>query len=193
VAAAFLVVGGWVLLRWQQGRQQFAITKALIERGVTRLPDGPPFWLISLRNGMNVLVVGIGLVAVGSGAWMLGSRVVMPSIAAAANVGPDRGPLDNRPEPRMDEPPGPPDGPPEDWRPPRGDRPQRPQRGDASMRPPGRAPAGPNPALERWHRAQAEESIGMVATGCGVILCLLGIFRIAFAFIERKHIVTPSG
>ena len=187
-----MLVGGWVFLRWQRSRQQYAITRALIERGITRLPDGPPFWLLSLRNGMNVLMVGIGLLGVGCGAWALGSRVEMPANVSGFNNSTVHQPSMDRPGPPMEEPPGPPDGPPEDWPPPRGDRPRRPPPEEGYSSPsPRRPPAQPNPAMERWHRAQAQQSIGMVAAGCGVILCLLGAFRVMFAFVERRHIVAP--
>ncbi len=188
VAAAALLVGGWFLLRWQQGRHQFQITKALIDRGITRLSGGPPFWLLSMRSGLSVLVLGLGLTGVGAAPWWLGSRVEMPAVASSpppqqipSDVPPDRGRPDRRTEPRP--------GPREEGRPlqPDDDRPY----GFSSQPPPRRQPPAPNPAMEQWHRAQAQETVGMILVGSGIVLVLLGLFRVAFATVERAQVVEP--
>ena len=53
--AAVLLVFGWVLLRWQQDRQGFALLQTALEKGITQFPNAPPFWLVSLRQGLTML------------------------------------------------------------------------------------------------------------------------------------------
>src|SRR5689334_19582298 len=68
VAAAFLLVGGWVLIRFQRDRQQFKLMQVALERGITTLPGLVPGWVMSLRQGVLALVLGIG---VGIGGYMV--------------------------------------------------------------------------------------------------------------------------
>jgi hypothetical protein len=162
IAAAILLVGGWVLLQWQRNRQQFSLMQQAIERGVRILPQGPPFWLLSLRQGLMILTLGIGLLIVGGIAWALGSGVRMPedstqpAVKTAVDAGtPATGPASLRETwPRLFPPPP------------------------------------PNPALEQWHAAQRQQAAGQVAMGCGLILLLLGIVRVSFSRTERRH--TPD-
>lgn len=68
VAAATLVVGGSILLRWQRNRQQYLLAKIALEKGITDLaPIGPPEWVRSMRHGVMTLVLGLSLMLAGSG------------------------------------------------------------------------------------------------------------------------------
>lgn len=91
VAAVVLVVG-WILLTWQRDRNRFALMRTALEKGITRFPDAPPFWLVSLRQGITTLALGLALGGVGAGAFWLGHGVAMPSdasIAATATTEPE--------------------------------------------------------------------------------------------------------
>lgn len=177
VAAAVLLVGSSFLLRWQRNRQRFELTRLALENGATQFPKGPPFWLVSLREALSTLALGLGLLAVGAISYGMGSRVPAPSaqeIRAAGPVGPQErpepdGPPERRPAPR------PPRGPEEDGPPPEDHRPAAPQ------------PPVPNPVLDRWHRAQAMQNLGLIAMGCGGVLALLGLVRAGFARVERDY------
>jgi hypothetical protein len=156
--AVVMLVAGWLAIRWQQDRQRFHLMKTALEKGITRFPDVPPFWMVSLRQGLTMLSLGIALTVVGGGASWMGRQVPMPD-AASLQLQPDprpaRGP-DDRPEP-----PG-----------------------------PGRRPVpAPNPALERWHQAQAEQTAGLVSIGVGVILVFVGVVRVVFAQAERQYTI----
>ena len=57
-------------------------------------------------------------------------------------------------------------------------------------RPP--APPRPDPAIEAWHGAQERVVVGQSGVGCGVILTLLGLARLGFTVVERKHAVDAN-
>jgi hypothetical protein len=84
VTAAFLIVGGAVLLRYQRDRQHFLLAKAAIERGGSpALPGQLPPWLISLRVGVVVLALGLGLIAAGAIVYnTVGTAAYMPAESA---------------------------------------------------------------------------------------------------------------
>jgi len=155
--AALLMVGGTIFLRGQRNRQQFALMQAALEKGITSFPGQPPFWLLSLRQGVTTITLGIALIVVGAGAWSVGHSVEQPTALLAS------------------EPPPPPE--------PQGG----PQGGPEGRRPPPR-----NPIIERYQRAQMEETLGQIAVGCGIILLFLGIARAGFARTERRYAETPA-
>jgi hypothetical protein len=164
--AALLLIGGGVLLRWQRTRLQFSLMQTALERGTTPLP-GIPLWLLSFRQGMMILVLGVGLFVVGGSVHNASENVPMPTAAELAQTPPRPGP------PEMgdnDRPPGPPMRGPDEHR--------------FDHQPP-----HPNesPAVEQWHRAQDQKALGNLAIACGFILALLGFVRIIFAFAERKY------
>jgi hypothetical protein len=161
--AALLLIGGALYLRGQRNRQQFILMQTALEKGITSFPGQPPFWLLSLRQGVTTITLGIALIIVGAGAWAIGHSVEQPT--AIINKEP--------PPPQMD---GPREGPPEG-----------PQQGPEGRRPPPR-----NPIVEQWLRAQMEETLGQIAVGCGVILLLLGIARTGFARTERRYANPPG-
>jgi hypothetical protein len=195
VAAVLLVIGG-ILLRWQQDRQRFVLMQTALEKGITQFPNSPPFWLISLRQGLTMLALGAALVLVGAGVFVVGRQVPTPTLAISAR---DGGPLDNGPRDN-----GPPDqGPPPRQRPPRPEdrgAPGRFEPGPGRMPPRDRGPEGdaerrpppPNPELERWHHAQIEQISGLVATGVGVILVVVGLMRVTFARTEKLYSTDPT-
>jgi hypothetical protein len=105
--AALVIVGGAVLLRWQRNRQQFSLMQTALEKGITSFPGQPPFWLLSLRQGITTITLGIALIAVGGGACAIGGGVELPAAAIANEPppppqqgGPQEGPEDRRPPPR---------------------------------------------------------------------------------------------
>lgn len=209
-AAAIVLIGGAVLLRWQRNRLQFGLMQAAIEHGVAPLAGGPPLWLVSLRQGVMILVLGIGLVIAGWFACSAADRVEMPTIVAATRPvsGQPLGGAMQRDFPRlpqqrfdgegpMDRPDGPNGPPPFNERRPgpplrdmngaRGEGPR-----NDGVRGEGPPPGRPNPALEKWHRAQDQKAVATVAMGSGLVLSLLGIVRVIFAFAERRYAPIPS-
>lgn len=167
--AAIVLIGGAVMLRWQRTRLQYSLLQTAIEKGGPPLPAGAPLWLMSLQQGVMILVLGLGLAVCGVVAYQAGDRVAMP-----ANTSP------LHPTMARDD-----DGPP----PP----PPAPREPDERNAMPGRhrpPPPRPDPATERWHRAQDQKAVAGIAVGGGFILVLLGIVRVAFAFAERKY---PGG
>jgi hypothetical protein len=183
--AAVLLVAGWLAIRWQQDRQRFQLMATALEKGITRFPDAPPFWLVSMRQALTMLALGIALVVVGGGASWVGRQVPMPQGANAQ--------FQPGPRPEQDFPPDRrPDARPQD-----DNRPPRPDRGldrgpDARPDPngPGRRPGpAPNPEMERWHQAQVEQTGGLVSIGVGIILAFVGVVRVVFAQAERQYAV----
>jgi hypothetical protein len=170
--AAVLLIGGAIFLRGQRNRQQFALMQTALEKGFTAFPGQPPFWLLSLRQGITTIALGVALIIVGTGAWVIGHSVERPDAAIASEPKPP-------PPPRL-EGPGDGDGPPEGRQGP-------PMLGG----PEGRRPPQRNPLIEQWQRAQMEETVGQIALGCGVVLLLLGGTRTAFAKTERRYGETP--
>jgi hypothetical protein len=175
--AAILLVGGWIALRWQQDRHRFQLMQTALEKGITRFPDTPPYWLVSMRQGLTMLAVGIALAVVGGGAFWLGHQTPMPEMnavfAGPQGFVPDEYP-DRRPAPRF-----------EDDRDARG--PDR--RPDPRPEPPGpgRRPPIINPQFERWHQAQAQQTAGVMSVGIGIILLFVGVIRVLFAQAERQY------
>src|SRR5260370_34587421 len=77
--AAVLLVGGWLAIRWQQDRHRFQLMRTALEKGITRFPDAPPFWLLSMRQGVTMLALGVALALVGGGAFWGGRQTPMPA------------------------------------------------------------------------------------------------------------------
>ena len=77
--AALLLIGGTMILRAQRNRQQFALMQTALEKGITAFPGQPPFWLLSLRQGITTISLGIALIIVGCGAWAIGHSVDRPT------------------------------------------------------------------------------------------------------------------
>jgi len=221
--ASVLLVVGWTLSRFHRDRLRFALMKAALEKGVTRFPGMPPYWLVSLRQGITLVALGVGLATVGAGAWWMVRNVPLPTPHAAAvdlpplpepqdrpdarpprpdpedshpRQGPDRnGPRHedaNRDDPRRNGGPGGPQDRPEDFGPPEthGSNGRLAHvAGEHGQGHPGRpAPMPLDPALEHWHEAQAQQTVGLVSAGTGFILILLGIVRMAFAKIEQRYV-----
>jgi hypothetical protein len=183
--AAVILVGGWLATRWHRDRMRFALMRAALERGVTRFPGTPPYWLVSLRQGVTLAVLGCGLGVLGTGAWLMVRDVQMPLPPQFATTQPTESqpeaPEEQLPPPRPED---------RDFiHPPRpGEPPLR--REDRSPPPRQDRPANHphDPAMERWHRAQAQQTIGLVSVGVGFILLLLGVVRIGFAKIEQRYV-----
>ncbi|HVS70635.1 MAG TPA: hypothetical protein VHQ47_05205 [Phycisphaerae bacterium] len=195
IAAAIIIAGGAILLRFQRDRYQFRLLHAALDKGITTLPGSIPPWLLSLRQGVLTLVLGIGLVGAGIGLHAAArhiSEAPQPATRPTplARLDPDQHDFrpPRPPPPEADgfappnaplRPPGPPAGP-QGAGPPEaraaGDNPPRPD-----------GPPRPDPATERWHRIQTQQLAGLLSACAGAILVLLGIVRIAFARSERKY------
>lgn len=159
VTAALLAVGGIVLLRFQRNRHEFALAQAALEKGITDFPNGQPAWLVSFRQGLMMLTLGIGLAIVGAGAWLLGNDKAdvfafpstQPSISGQVS-------LPSGPKPRD-------------------------ERGRLTAE--GRQYSS---AKNRWEQAHAQILAGQCMLGSGIILVLLGAVRMSFARAERKYL-----
>jgi hypothetical protein len=96
-------------LRWQRNRHQFVLAQAALDKGVAPpWPEGPPFWLASLRQGLVTVALGIGLMLAGGAAWGFSHGLEPPAIAQVSEPSPP--PLANlepklAPEPRHQPPP----------------------------------------------------------------------------------------
>lgn len=82
VAAAILTIGGIVALRFQRNRHEFALMRAALERGITSFQPAQPPWLLSLRQGLMILTLGVALTGVGGAVWWLAESVHLPDGAA---------------------------------------------------------------------------------------------------------------
>jgi hypothetical protein len=195
--AAVLLVLGWSITRWQRDRERFALMQKALEKGVTRFPGTPPYWLVSLRQGVTLTAVGIGLIGAGGGAFLLAHGVPMatpPASVPSAVTEPSRSDSDSERLPPQGAPPfdrehGPPprgggpwDAGPPDSHPPHGQSPDQ-------MRPEHVRPEHllQDQQHERWHRAQAQQTIGLVSVATGLILLLVGVVRIGFAKVEQRY------
>lgn len=86
VAAAILILGGIVLLRFQRNRQEFALMRAALEKGVSAFPNAQPPWLISLRQGVLTLALGVGLIGVGVVLWAISRNVEPPPVTPVLSM-----------------------------------------------------------------------------------------------------------
>ncbi|MGE5609162.1 MAG: hypothetical protein ACM359_07900 [Bacillota bacterium] len=159
VAAALLAVGGIVLLRFQRNRYEFSLMQAALEKGLSDFPGGQPAWLVSFRQGLMMLTLGVGLAGVGTGAWLLGDRKVdaftSPTTQPAATA---QAYALSGPKPRD-------------------------ERGRLTAE--GRQYSI---TKSRWEWAQTQILAGQSMVGSGIILILLGAVRMGFARAERKHL-----
>ena len=163
VTSAVMLVGGYLALRWRRDREQFVLLQTALEQGLTEFPNTPPYWLVSIRQAALILTLGLLLVAIGSVLQRSAGQVPMPDVDELGAISALE-PAEPPPPPPDDRPPGGHRGPPHHPRPPR-----------------------PYPALERWHRAQTQDSLGLLCVAAGTILAGLGAVRGAFAMVERRY------
>lgn len=192
--AAVLLVAGWLAIRWQQDRQRFQLMQTALEKGITRFPDAPPFWLVSMRQALTMLALGVALVLVGGGASWVGRQTPMPAAANLQNPSEPHPDQDLAPDSRLES-RSPDARPRDDNRPPRpGDRTDQHPDGRPELNGPNRRPAppAPNPEMERWHQAQVEQTGGLVSIGIGIILAFVGVVRVVFAQAERQYTVSRA-
>ena len=213
ITTAILIVGGYLVLRWQRDRQQYLLVQAAIERGLSRLPVAMPLWLVSMRQGAMVLALGIGLMIAGvfvhasahapprAKAFPTWIMPPPPPKAPQAASGTEPAPPPVSPTSATPQRPMPvnPGGPMIPLRRPGGPYAQHPEgawrhRPNHWMRGPHGAMAWHGeliPLMDQWFRAQQQRTAGMVAAAVGMILALLGLVRMGFALIE-KRIATAS-
>jgi hypothetical protein len=156
--AALLLIGGGVLLRWQRARYHFTLAQSALDKGLSPATAGPPAWLVSLRQSVLVLATGVGLMIAGGAVAAWASNVPPPPANSPTTA----------PAVVVEEPPSPP-GP-----------------GGPERRPP-QPPPRPDPAREQWDRAQDAFALALAGLASGGILSLLGVVRIAFVVVERRH------
>ena len=164
------------LLRWYRMRQEFILMRLALERGLNpQLIPPQPQWLISLRQGLMIIALGVGLLTAGAIGWSMAAKVQRPQqIDLLNNPTSALGAI--IPDALLD--PGPPGG--------RGAGPE----GQRPPRPP--EPPRRDPQKEAWDRAQNQISVCMAMVGAGGILILLGLIRLILVPLERRYVV-PSG
>ncbi|NNM85098.1 MAG: hypothetical protein HKL96_04985 [Phycisphaerales bacterium] len=209
ITAAILIVGGYLVLRWQRDRQQYLLVQAAIERGLSHLPVAMPLWLASMRQGAMVLALGIGLIIAGvfvhasahapPQAKAFPKWIMPPPIPKAPpHAAPGTEPatptvLKSNTTPRRSMPVNP-GGP---------MLPLLRPGGPYAQHPAGmwghpinhwmHGPRGPMawhgeliPLMDQWFRAQQQRTAGMVAAAVGMIFALLGLVRMGFALLEKR-------
>jgi hypothetical protein len=173
--AVALVVLGTFLLRWYRMRQEFALMKVALEKGMTpQFMPTQPQWLISLRQGVMIIALGVGLTVIGAIGWNIASKVQRPGAGAPglADAPVPSAAIDAMaPVADRDPPPGPGARGGEDR---------------ARPKPPRPAPPPRDPAMEAWDRARDQINVCMAMVGSGIILMLLGVVRITFVPAERR-------
>jgi hypothetical protein len=170
IAAAVLVVGGAIFLRFQRDRYHFLLMKAALEKGITAFPESVPAWLISMRIGVIALALGLGLACTGLLLYVSADALdkLPASVARQASDVPLPPGYAAAPAPQ----------------PPEENRQLPPPRDELRPR--------PNPEMERWIRIQTQRAAGIVAASIGGILTLLGIVRILFARLEKRYMPPPT-
>jgi hypothetical protein len=108
VAGAILLVGGAIYVRMQRDRQQFQLMQMALEKGITSMPGMVPGWLLSLRQGVLALILGLGVACSGIAVHaMAGTITELPAGAFTRMGGRPGGGEDRLPPPeQMDGRPG---------------------------------------------------------------------------------------
>ncbi|MEI8196197.1 MAG: hypothetical protein WCI73_09840 [Phycisphaerae bacterium] len=206
-----LAVRGVLVYQRQQHRYQ--LQRLALERGAPLPATGElPVWLLSLRKGVVLLVVGLLLIGFGlvsKNRWNNNPPPGMVGVGGTTQANEPAGPGSGMGARELSPPPL---GPPEF-----GDGSERPG-GGAGMGPMGRPNEGPmrgprggggpladrlgelrpplmgpgSPAFEHWRRGQDERAVSWSLMGIGSILTLLGVVRIVFAMIEKRYAGTGS-
>lgn len=177
IAVAMAVLGTF-LSRWYRMRQEYLLLRLAMEKGITP-PSNPtlPQWLISLRQGVLIVTLGLALAIIGGIGWRLGMRAQQSQL-------PNRG-IPNAttlPEPTEAPPP-----------PPREPGPRELGRPGGAGPGPRETPPPPRPrdfAREAWDRAESQINISMSMVVAGIILVLLGAVRIGFVPAEKRFVTT---
>ncbi len=98
VVVVLLMIASSFVLRWQRERHRFELMRAAIAGGVTQFPPGPPFWLISFRQALTTLALGLALLVVGLASIAIGMRAAQP--AAQTNTPSTSRSMDDNQPPR---------------------------------------------------------------------------------------------
>lgn len=162
VVAAVLAVGGLIIVRLRRDRYHFDLMRTALEQGLSTVPNSPPFWIVSLRQGILILTLGLALLVVGGAGYGLTAGIPAPDVSSMGRA-PSSLPA-SLPEALL--------------KPGRGAPHTAPLR---EFRPP------PSPAKERWDRAQRQQTVSLIVMGCGAVLVPLGLVRIGFARVERRY------
>ena len=84
VAAAFIIAGGWVFLQYRRDQLHYKVVTLALDRGLQALPGSLPPWMRSLRQGILILLLGVGVMA--SGILFREEARVVSDIPANAQV-----------------------------------------------------------------------------------------------------------
>ena len=161
VAGAILLVGGAIYMRLLRDRQQYQLMQMALEKGIASMPGMVPGWMLSLRQGVLALILGLGVACSGIALYRTADSIAEPPAAAFQRPGGGPGPNGMPPPPRQF------DG-------------GRPQQFDGGPQRDGQPPR--NPAMDRWHRVERQEADRAGGGSApGSILAMLGLVRIAFS------------
>jgi hypothetical protein len=65
IAAALIIAGGWVFLQYRRDQMHYKVITLALDRGLQTLPGSVPSWVRSLRQGVLILLLGVGVLAAG--------------------------------------------------------------------------------------------------------------------------------
>jgi len=65
ITAALVFGGGWILLQYKRDQMHYKLAGMALERGLQAMPGSMPGWLRSLRHGILLLLVGVGVLGSG--------------------------------------------------------------------------------------------------------------------------------
>ncbi len=160
IAAAFFVVGGFLLLQWQKNRYRYQLLRIAVERGDPMWSFDTVDWLGSLRRAVATLVLGIGLACIGTFLWTQRPLAAPPPERMAETNSAETG---HRSDVSVTEQVAHMIG---------VNQPKR--------------PPHKSPEHEAWERLQKQQAIGLSFLGAGVLLVLIGTVNCGFAWIERQ-------
>jgi hypothetical protein len=65
ISAALIIAGGWVFLQYRRDQMHYKVITLALDRGLQTLPGSVPSWVRSLRQGILILLLGVGVLAAG--------------------------------------------------------------------------------------------------------------------------------
>jgi hypothetical protein len=65
ITAALIIAGGWVFLQYRRDQLHYKVVTLALDRGLQALPGSVPAWIRSLRQGILILLLGVGLLGAG--------------------------------------------------------------------------------------------------------------------------------
>ena len=65
ITAGLIIAGGWVFLQYRRDQMHYKVITLALDRGLQTLPGSVPSWVRSLRQGILILLLGVGVLAAG--------------------------------------------------------------------------------------------------------------------------------